>query len=655
MTPAKLQATLQEALTHHRAGRLDRAAALYDQVRKAAPRHFDAVHLAGTVAYQQGKHTEAAALLAQALALDPKSAPCALRLGLALLGAGRPAEAERALKTSISRQRTAEAFHALGLALRAQARLPEALEAWTEVVKLQPESAEAHDRLGALVADTRGFDAALPHFRTAVRLNPNLATAWCNLGLACAQTDLLEEALPALERALALDPKLHKARLGCGLAHQKANRITLAVAAYAQVLEAEPDNHEARSARLLCLNYLDSITPEALAEEHRIFGRIAERGASASVRIQPPAGRPREKGKRLRLAFHSPDLRAHSVAYFLEPLLRHLDRSQFEVVLYHDHVVTDATSERLKSQASLWRNFASLPNATVEARLREDAPDALVDLAGHTGFNRLPVFARRIAPLQISYLGYPNTTGLSTMDVRFTDAWADPPGDADALHTERLIRFAPTAWTYLPAESAPAPAAPPGTSPDTVVFGSFNNAAKLSGHTLALWARVLAAVPGSRLLLKGSGLTDPAFQAYVRGVCAGIGIDAGRIDFLGRTSGLESHLSVYHRIDIALDTFPYHGTTTTCEALWMGRPTITLAGNRHASRVGVSLLQAVGHPEWIASEDKDFVDRAVRLAHQIGERQTLAATLRDQLRASPLMDHVGQARRFGDAVLALVT
>jgi protein O-GlcNAc transferase len=647
MTPAKLQTTLQEALTHHRAGRLDRAAALYEQVRKQAPRHFDALHLAGTVAYQQGRHADAIRLLNQAIAVDPKSGPCALRLGLALLAAGRAAEAERALRTSVSRQRTPEAFHALGLALRAQARLPEALEAWTQVVALEPDSAEAHDRLGALVADTEGFDAALPHFRTAVRLDPKLATAWCNLGLACAQTEQLQEALPALERALAIDPQLHKARLGCGLVYQKANRIDLAVEAYSRVVQDHPENHEAQSARLLCLNYVDTITPEALAEEHRVFGRKLETPP-------PPPAPPRfaVAGRRLRLAFHSPDLRAHSVAYFLEPLLNHLDRTQFELVLYHDHVVTDATSARLKAHASLWRNFASWPNATVEACVRKDAPDVLVDLAGHTGFNRLPVFARRVAPLQISYLGYPNTTGLTSMDVRLTDAWADPPGSSDSLHTERLVRFSSTAWSYLPAVSAPTPTAPPGTVTGTVVFGSFNNAAKLSNHTLALWARVLGAVPKSRLLLKGSGLDDHAFQAQLRDGFAKRDVDPNRIDFLGRTPGLESHLAVYHQVDIALDTFPYHGTTTTCEALWMGRPTLTRAGHRHASRVGVSLLQAVGHPEWIAHDDDDFVSRALHLAEQVEERRILAFSLRDQLRQSPLLDHAGQARRLGDAIRA---
>jgi protein O-GlcNAc transferase len=588
MTPAKLQTTLQEALTHHRAGRLDRAAALYEQVRKLAPRHFDALHLAGTVAYQQGRHADAIRLLNQAIAVDPKSAPCALRLGLALLAAGRAAEAERALRTSVSRQRTPEAFHALGLALRAQARLPEALEAWTQVVALEPDSAEAHDRLGALVADTEGFDAALPHFRHAVRLDPNLATAWCNLGLACAQTEQLHEALPALERALAIDPQLHKARLGCGLVYQKANRIDLAVEAYSRVVQDQPENHEAQSARLLCLNYLDTLTPEALAEEHRAFGRRLETPA-------PPPAPPRTVvgGRRLRLAIHSPDLRAHSVAYFLEPLLTHLDRTQFELVLYHDHVVTDATSARLKAQASLWRNFASWPNATVEACVRKDAPDVLIDLAGHTGFNRLPVFARRVAPLQISYLGYPNTTGLASMDVRLTDAWADPPGRADTLHTERLVRFSSTAWSYLPALSAPPPTAPPGDGTGTVVFGSFNNAAKLSHHTVALWARVLAAVPKSRLLLKGSGLEDPAFQSLLRDRFAAREVDPCRIDFLGRTPGLESHLAVYHQIDIALDTFPYHGTTTTCEALWMG-PSDPHAGRSTTRQPGGSVAAAGG-------------------------------------------------------------
>jgi len=348
----------------------------------------------------------------------------------------------------------------------------------------------------------------------------------------------------------------------------------------------------------------------------------------------------------------SPDLREHSCAYFLEPLLRHLDRSAFEIYLYHDHFRTDAISARLQSLAAVWRNFVGQPDASVEKVIRADAPDILIDLAGHTGStNRLPLLARRLAPVQVTYLGYPDTTGVPAMDYRFTDGIADPAGDADAFATERLVRFAPTAWCYAPPSDSPAPdPAPCARTGDPVTFGSFNAPAKLTDATLAQWGRLLGAVPGSRLLLKGSNFSDPAGRAESLARFARCGLPVDRVDLLGRTAGTAEHLACYHRIDVALDTFPYHGTTTTCEALWMGVPVITHAGDCHVSRVGASLLTAVGHPEWIARDEDDYIHIAATLAADPARLRTLGRELRSQVLASPLMDHAGQATRFGTAL-----
>jgi predicted O-linked N-acetylglucosamine transferase (SPINDLY family) len=270
-----------------------------------------------------------------------------------------------------------------------------------------------------------------------------------------------------------------------------------------------------------------------------------------------------------------------------------------------------------------------------------------VDLAGHTGLvGRLPLFARHLAPVQVTYLGYPDTTGLPAIGYRFTDAVADPPGDADAFATERLVRFAPTAWCYAPPAATP-PAEPPGGRPaGPPVFGCFNNAGKVSDTTLALWARVLAAVPGARLKLKGRGLGEPGVCARLLERCAACGLPAGRVELLERTPDTAAHLALYHDVDVALDTFPYHGTTTTCEALWMGVPVVSLRGDRHASRVGASLLAAVGHPEWVAASADDYVRTAAALA---AERPARAA-VRAALQGSPLLDHAGQSARFATAL-----
>jgi predicted O-linked N-acetylglucosamine transferase (SPINDLY family) len=274
-----------------------------------------------------------------------------------------------------------------------------------------------------------------------------------------------------------------------------------------------------------------------------------------------------------------------------------------------------------------------------------------LDLAGHTASNRLPAFARRIAPVQISYLGYPNTTGLQQMDYRLTDAVCDPEDGNTAWHSEQLVRFAPTAWAYAPPADAPPVIAKPTEGEDRpVTFGCFNNFAKVSDATLQGWAGLLAAVPHSRLLLKAHGLDEEALQGQLRTRFSVHGLDPHRIDLMDRVPSRQAHLDLYSRVDVALDTYPYHGTTTTCEALWMGVPVVTLWGEHHAARVGGSLLKAINRPEWIATDWADYARIAADLAQDCELRAHLRTNLRSEMQSSPLLDHAEQAKRFGKAL-----
>ena len=385
---------------------------------------------------------------------------------------------------------------------------------------------------------------------------------------------------------------------------------------------------------------------DTLYDQHRRFGAAA--GPSPARTF----ANVRQPGRRLRVGFLSPDLHRHSVAYFLEPLLAHLDRNEFEVFLYHDQPVVDSMSERLRQLADCWRVVAGLSPDSLENVLRADAPDILFDLAGHTGMNRLPLFVRRLAPVQATYLGYPDTTGLLAMDYRLVDAVTDPAGAADAICSERLLRFAPTAWSYAPPADAPEGAAVASAEAPAagVVFGCFNNFAKVNDPALFAWGRILAAVPGSKLLLKGGGLSAPALRADLCRRLESSRIPIERVELCERTRTLAEHLAAYGRVDVSLDTFPYNGTTTTCEALWMGVPVVSRVGDRHASRVGASLLQAVGHSEWLAADWDDYVAKAVALAGDPSRRAELRRGLRLEMQASALLDHRGQAARFGTAL-----
>jgi protein O-GlcNAc transferase len=481
-----------------------------------------------------------------------------------------------------------------------------------------------------------------------VAVHPGHAAGWTNLGVCLTYEGKVSEALACFDRALAADPQLHHAHVGRGLALERCHRIAEACDSYARAIAGQSDHWQARSARLLCLHYLDGVSREALWREHREFG-----AALAVPESKPPEVEEGLVARPWRVGILSADLRRHAVASFLEPLLRHLDREEFAVVLYHDHSQLDEVSSRLRSHAAEWRHVAGLSAAALFNLMRADRLDLAIDLGGHTGINRLPLFARRLAPVQVTYLGYPDTTGLEAMDYRLVDAITDPPGEADDWHSEKLLRFAPTAWSYAPPEDAPEVAPAPVLRQGQVTFGCFNNFAKVTDAMLGHWARLLSAVPGSRLLLKGSGLGDPVLRAAAERRMAAAGLPHDRVTMLERTNTEVEHLATYAQVDVALDTFPYHGTTTTCEALWMGVPVVTLAGDRHGSRVGVSLLTAVGRADWVAHDADEYVRIGVVLASDAAQLGRDRGELREAMRRSTLLDHVGQARRFGEALRAM--
>lgn len=605
---AKPQMLVNEALLHQQAGRLDRALTLYATVRRSYPKCFEAWCFAGAAAIQLNKLPEAVLLLKQAVALNPRSSLANLCLGTAEMQTGARAEA---------------AHHLL------------------QAANLSPRDANVWSQLGQCLSLSGNMDQAQEAFQKCIALNPNHADAWTAMGYVRLMQGHASEAVELHSRALALNPRHTSALFARGQARLLCGQLTEALADFDAHLAANPGDLEASSQRLLLLNYLPEKKENELLAEHLAWGKAAAKRAG-----KPASFPPGDPEKKLRVAFLSPDLRTHAVAFFLEPLLQHLDPTGFEIVLYHNHPVVDTVSERLRSRAALWRNLVGQTEDSAAGTIRADAVDVLFDLTGHTGFNRTALFARRLAPVQIAYLGYPNTTGLDTMDYRFTDGFADPAGKADSSYTEKLVRFSSTAWAYAPAATAP-DTEPLSTSSDRgITFGCFNNICKISGDTLALWRRLLEETPGSRLILKSVALPREAFTRLVETAR----LDPGRIDLLSATAGVAEHLRCYNRVDVALDPFPYNGTTTTCEALWMGVPVVSLAGNRHASRVGISLLNAVGHPEWVADNFDDYIAIAKKLSADREGLRRIRAGLRSEMSASPLLRHTDQAAHFGNAI-----
>ena len=401
----------------------------------------------------------------------------------------------------------------------------------------------------------------------------------------------------------------------------------------------------AGSSLLHNLNFIPDAPPQQVFEAHRGWAQRYTDGAPQQLLHQND----RDPDRRLRIGYVSPDFRAHAVSFFIEPLLEGHDRARVEVFCYSSVATPDATTERLKMRADQWRDIASLSDESAARAVHADRIDVLVDLAGHTDRYRLGIFARRPAPVQVTYQGYPNTTGVRTIGYRLTDAYADPPGTTDQFYTEQLVRL-PAHRVVLSTSRAGAEVGPlPALKAGRITFGSFNRLAKISPVTIELWSRSLQAVPGSRLMLKTIGLHETPTEKFVRESFAKFGLEGERLILLGPDASIEAHLGRYNEIDVALDCYPYHGTTTSCEAMWMGVPSIVLVGSAHVSRVGHSLATNVGLTEFLAHSKDQFVEIAGRVAGDLDHLSQIRQGMRDRMQQSPLMDTTGFCRDVEEA------
>ena len=592
------------AFAHHQAGRLAEAERLYGQILAVAPGHADCRHLLGVLANQSGRGELAVQLIGEAIALDGSDAAYRNNLGNALHGLGR---------------------------------LNEAAVAYRQALALKPDYAGARYNLANLLQAQGRSEEALGHFEQALALWPDRPDLLNNLGAALFELGRVTEAVARFERALALAPDHAEACNNLGKGCQELGRMAEAVAHYRQALRLRPDYAEAHSNLLMTLTYLPDCPAARLFAEHQEYGRRQARPAL-------PHANPRQPERRLRVGYVSGDFRHHVVGFFIEPLFAAHDRAAVSVHCYSETQRPDAATDRLKALAEGWRDTAGLDDERLAARIQADGIDILVDLAGHSAFNRLPVFARKPAPVQVTYLGYPGSTGLAAIDYRLVDVVSDPEGAADALASEALVRLRGGFLCYRP-EPGPEPARTAGP----LTFGSFNNLNKLSEPTLALWATLLRRLPEARLLLKSRQLADAAVARTLRQTFEGHGVAPERLELLAWTAGPEAHLETYRRVDVALDPFPYNGTTTTCEALWMGVPVVTLLGDRHAARMGASLLGRLGLVDLIAADEAAYLDIAAALAADSGRLARLRAELRPRMAASPLCDAPGLARRIETA------
>jgi protein O-GlcNAc transferase len=662
--------TIQSALAYFDKGDLTRAKHLVIKALKVQPGNVHLLNFSGVIDFGSGNFDSAIRNFRKAIQYDPQFSDAYFNLGNAFKEKGDDDEAIALYRKFLDlRPDSAGAYNNLGTIYQKRNNLDEAVSLYQKAISIDPDLVDAHYNLGNAFRETAQPGKAVPCYQEAIRLNPNFASAHNNLGSSFYETGRLREAIESFQKAIRIDPGLAGAYSNMGRVFQDIEEYDEAISYYQEAVRLAPDFAEA-------YNNLGSISKEKgqieeaeayfrqagrtdpdnlLYSENLVFTMLydprCDAGAIYSEHLRlagkyagcpSPETRSHDDRKtrqpKLRIGYVSPDFRKHSVAYFIEPVLKAHDRSHFEIFCYSNVAVQDGVTERFRGHADKWRDIAGMSYESMAALVREDGIDILVDLAGHTEDNLMPLFACRPAPVQASWIGYPATTGLSAIDYKIVDGHTDPPGMTEKFYTERLMRLPETFLCYMPDEESPEVTDFPTLASGHITFGSFNNFAKVSPQTFDLWSDLLQMIPGSRLIMKAKGLSDKSVGKLLTGRFAAKGIDSERIELLPWKPSTKEHLEAYARIDIGLDTFPYNGTTTTCEALWMGVPVVTLSGDAHLSRVGLSLLSNVGLPELIAASGREYLDIGARLAGDTDKLQLLRKGLRDRMARSPLTD-----------------
>ncbi|MDX2054815.1 MAG: tetratricopeptide repeat protein [Polyangiaceae bacterium] len=528
----------------------------------------------------------------------------------------------------------------LATALHRQGRLEEAEATYAEVLAKNPRDYDALQLTGLICYQRGDYARAIDLMERAIKNGCRAAYVRVNLGAAYKAVGQLSLAQEQYRAALKLEPNSHDAHKNLANVLQLTGDATGTLKHLARAIAVAKDS-DSHSNLLLTLNLLEQTTTSEIAREHRAWGE-------AHPALSPHATHTndRDPTRKLRVGYVSADLRTHSVAFFFAPLLSAHDRSRVETVCYQANVRVDETTERLRGLSDEWVEIFGLSDEEVAARVRQDRIDVLVDLSGHSAGNRLGVFARAPAPVQVTWLGYPNTTGLSTVGYRITDAIADPEGPQDATYTEKLCRLPHGFLCYEPWATAPEVSELPAFAHGNITFGSFSNLAKVGPQVIETWSRIIKEVQGSKLMLKAAPFADPGVRRLFEAKFKAHGIPPRRLKLLAEAPTIDEHLARYREVDIGLDPFPYCGTTTTCEAFWMGVPVVSLVGERHASRVGLDLLTRLGLAELAAADRDAYVKCAVELSTKREALARLRGDLRGRMLNSPLCDKAGFAREL---------
>ena len=656
---------------HQDAGRLAEAETIYRQILGQQPNHAPTLRMAGLLAFQVGRKTDALELVRNAVAADPSAAEYHSNLGVILASLDRLDEAigefrkalalapsdpqamtnlanavqeQRKFDEAISLYRQAlairtdipESHHNLAKALLEKGLADEAAVEYRQAIALRPSYADAYNNLGnALQAAGKSSDA-IAVYRAGLAVKPDFPEAYSNLGNVLLETSRPDEAIECFRRALELRPDYADAHNNLGNALKESGRLDEALEHYRKAADLTADYRMAGNL-LYVMHFHPDFGSRAIYQAHARWNDRFAKPLAESIR---PHQNDRTADRRLKIGYVSPDFREHPVGRFMLPLMEHHDHERFEIFCYTDLRNEDSLTQQLKSHADVRRTTFTYTNEQLADMVRSDKIDILVDLTMHMKGSRLGVFARKPAPVQVTYLAYCSTTGLETIDYRFSDPHLDPADFDTSVYSEKTYRLPRTYWCYPQPANSPPVGPLPARRNGFITFGSFNNYSKVTTKTWDLWLALLTQVPTSRLVLHAH---EGSHRQFARDRLREHGLDPSRLAF-NSFAPLEMYLEQYNQIDIALDPFPYGGGTTTCDALWMGVPLVTLRGQTAVSRSGFSILSNIGHPELVAGDERQYIDVACDLSSDLDRLESIRQSLRQKLMRSPIMNPTQFAR-----------
>lgn len=614
-------------------GNMEEAGQCCRRVIALRPDHGEAHVNLGNVLLSQGKLEDAVLHYQTAIRSNPNDARAFCSLGNALSSQGNHSEAAKNYQAALGlNPNFFEAYYSLGNSQMAQQKYDKAIISFRHAITLNPNYAAAYNNLGNAHKEHGDIAAAMENYRAAVRLKPDFARAYNNLAIVFKEQGMLEEAYHAAQQALSVQPDFADAYISLGNISLAKGQADVAAEYYQQLLKIVPNHHEAHTCLCMMMHYRPEYSSERLFEVAQEWGELS----TSNISPLPTPGNTPDARRRLRLGYVSGDFYNHPVGFFIEPVIANHDASGYETFCYYNHDKHDDLTARLQRAAHHWRNIAGQSDDTVISRIRDDGIDILIDLSGHTDRNRLQVFARKPAPVQVTWMGYFDTTGIHAIDYIIGDRYLIPP-EQEQHYVEQVLRLPNAYLCFSPPEIEIEPGRLPALTTGKITFGCFNHPAKLTEAVIACWSRLMHALPQSRLYLKYKPFENEGVRRRYQGLFANQGIDIARIKFSGH-SPRKDVLAAYHEVDIVLDPYPYNGGTTTIEALWMGVPVISLHGDRFVSCVGETLLKNLGLTECVADSEETYIAQAIALASDLPRLAEMRGGLRERLLNSPLCD-----------------